>query len=794
MNTILLRKIVRDLRASLSQTIALVVIVALGVASFIALIGAYRDLDTSFERTYKELNFADVTFTVVSMPEDQLKDIDDVKGVRAVTGRLIFDTGIELPRQGDDSNRKQARARLIGVPKDHRPQVDDVFILKGRYLASVDQKSVLVESHFADVYGLQPGDTVRPIVNGRIIRFKVVGLAASPEYLIVSAGRQEIVPSASTFAVLFVPLPELRELTGARHSINDIAVTFNEGADRQKAIGDIKNRLRPYGLLTTTLRKDQPSNAALKLDVEGFREIAYIMPALILLVALASVYMLLSRQVLAQRSQIGIAKALGYANLPIVMGYLASAIIIGLIGSVLGFLAGIPLANTITLSYAGELGIPLVQTRLYPDVIAVSILLSLIVSALAGLGPAYGASKVAPVVAMHPDIAAVSTTGRISFLERLVPLPLWARLSTRSVFRVRRRAVSTVLGIIFSLTLVLIGWGLINSMAYMIHHNFNVVERWDEMAAFNSPVTTTTPLRRIEDIKGVRSAEAFMQLPGTVKANDQAADVLITGLPPSQKMHILQLPPGVSALQALADGKIVLNAAIAKKLEVERGDRVTVDSPLGDHRLIVGDTTTELMSAVAYISIDQVEKWADTAGPLYNIVYVKVDSDRADRIQTELYRLPGISSVKLVSTAEEDWQSLVGLFYALIGFIFLFAIVMAFALLFNAVTINTLERLREFATMRAMGTGMLKISLLILLEGFILWSIALAPGLALGWWSTVQVGKTFESDIFFFQVVIFRSSYILSAVGTLAVMILATFPAIRRIKRLNLADETRVID
>jgi len=238
----------------------------------------------------------------------------------------------------------------------------------------------------------------------------------------------------------------------------------------------------------------------------------------------------------------------------------------------------------------------------------------------------------------------------------------------------------------------------------------------------------------------------------------------------------------------------VLNAAIAKKLEVERGDRVTVDSPLGDHRLIVGDTTTELMSAVAYISIDQVEKWADTAGPLYNIVYVKVDSDRADRIQTELYRLPGISSVKLVSTAEEDWQSLVGLFYALIGFIFLFAIVMAFALLFNAVTINTLERLREFATMRAMGTGMLKISLLILLEGFILWSIALAPGLALGWWSTVQVGKTFESDIFFFQVVIFRSSYILSAVGTLAVMILATFPAIRRIKRLNLADETRVID
>jgi Fe2+ transport system protein B len=46
MNRLLL-KTLRDLRASLAQSIALIVIVMLGVACFAATVAAYRDLDTS---------------------------------------------------------------------------------------------------------------------------------------------------------------------------------------------------------------------------------------------------------------------------------------------------------------------------------------------------------------------------------------------------------------------------------------------------------------------------------------------------------------------------------------------------------------------------------------------------------------------------------------------------------------------------------------------------------------------------------------------------------------------------
>jgi putative ABC transport system permease protein len=118
---------------------------------------------------------------------------------------------------------------------------------------------------------------------------------------------------------------------------------------------------------------------------------------------------------------------------------------------------------------------------------------------------------------------------------------------------------------------------------------------------------------------------------------------------------------------------------------------------------------------------------------------------------------------------------------------------MAFALLFNAVTINAIERRREFATMRAMGTRVTTIGFLVMLENVFLWLVVLAPGLVLGWWAAMQMGALFTSDLFFFEIVIFPSSYVITAAGVLVTMMLATLPAVRRIKRLNLADETRVL-
>ncbi|HEX7102825.1 MAG TPA: FtsX-like permease family protein, partial [Nitrolancea sp.] len=166
---------------------------------------------------------------------------------------------------------------------------------------------------------------------------------------------------------------------------------------------------------------------------------------------------------------------------------------------------------------------------------------------------------------------------------------------------------------------------------------------------------------------------------------------------------------------------------------------------------------------------------------------------QAKQAQAALYNVPGVAAVQLKSVQQGDWQSLMGLFYTIIGTIMLFAVVMAFALLFNTMTVNVLEREREFATMRALGTGRGTIGLLLSTESVILWALATTPGWLLGYWVARQMGSAFQSDLFAFPVVVNPLTYLITALAVLLTMLLAALPALRRVTHLNLAEATRMV-
>ncbi|GBE57295.1 outer membrane-specific lipoprotein transporter subunit LolE [bacterium BMS3Abin01] len=787
----LLLKSRRDVRASLAQSIALIVIVALGITSLAALLGAYRDLSTSYNHTYDELRFADVTFSLAKGDASAVAAIKNIDGVEGVTGRLVLDSSLTLPPQAGTGD-EQVRSRLIGIPADSRPEVNDLLVEQGSYFQKGASSQALVETHFADFYKIAPGDKVTPIINGLETSLNVTGIVASPEYLIVSPSKQDILPSPRTFAVLFLPLADLQQLTGNRGVVNNIAVTFTAGADADTLTARIKDTLKPYVVTETTPRSNQPSFAALNLDLEGFREMAYIMPALILLVAAASVFILLSRMVRAQQPQIGVMKAIGYGNSAIALQYLAIAFFIGLIGSVLGVLGSFPLERWITGLYAGELGIPLVKTSVHYSLLITGVVVSVVITALAGLGPSLSVSRMAPAQAMHTDPASAQTKGRISFFEKLLPLPLWLKLSLRNVFRVRRRALSTALGVVFSFMLLLMSWGMITSINYMLDHNFQDVERWDVMAGFNKPQGEET-LKKIESLPGVTKAEPYLRLPVTLAANNKEQEIILTAIAPDQTLHVLDLGSDTTQKQALADGKIVLTTASAGMLDVREGDTVTITTSQGSRTLTVSALTDELMSAVAYISLAQLGRWTGQTTLIFNGVNVTTGPGQAQDVKNSLGRLPDNAGAQLKSGIRQDWQQLMNIYYAFMGVIMAFGIAMSFALLFNTMTINVLEQQRELATMRSVGASRGRIASILTYENIIIWLLALVPGLLLGYWITSRLAQTFNTDIFSMTVYISTIDYVITALGILAVMILAALPAIRRVNRINLAEATKIL-
>ncbi|MFZ2098168.1 MAG: FtsX-like permease family protein [Anaerolineales bacterium] len=788
---ILLLKTMRDLRASLAQSMALIVIVMLGVASYGASVAAYRDLGTSYQRTYDQLKLADVTFTVQAAPESAANDLRKIEGVQAVAARLVVDTGMEWT-QANGQTQEPIRARLISIPVGQHPEVDDVLLLKGKYPDTASGASVLLESHFSNYYHLIPGDTITPILNGQPTNFKIIGVVASPEYLVVSPSKQEILPSVRSFGVLFVPQSELQSQLGLVGTVNNFAVLLQPGANRTDVVNAAQALLAPYGLTDTTLQEDQPSNAALSADLGGFREIAYLMPLVILLVAAASVYLMLGRLVRAQTQQIGLMKAIGYTNRSVLWHYLLFALVIGVLGALLGALLGLPLGYAITKSYATELGIPIVASHFYPDLILEGVLLSLIATILAAIGPARGALRQSPAQAMRLDPANAQVKGRISVFERILHLPLWLRLPLRNVLRVRRRSLTTAMGIVFAYVLFLMVWGLTDSINYFFSNNYTVVEKWDVMALFDKPQSEAI-LSEIQNWQGVIKLEAIEQLPATPKANGHSEDILLTALDVSQTMHGFQLPAGDSAESILSEGQLILTNGMFNKLGLHQGDQVTLETPFGQQDFSLGPPSEEMMSAVGYISLTELQKRANSPQPIFNGVYLTINNIQAQQIKQELYQLPGAVSVQRKADLVADVQSYMILFYGIMAVMMVFALLMAFALLFNAMTISVLERKREFATMRTLGTGQRRIVLLLFVENLILWMFTLIPGLLLGYLTARGIGSSFNTDLFTFKIVIAPVSYVIAIAGILFTMLLATLPAIHRVNHLDLAEATKVL-
>jgi putative ABC transport system permease protein len=788
---ILLLKTLRDLRASLAQSIALIIIVMLGVASYGASVAAYRDLGTSYQRTYDQLKLADVTFSVQSAPEQVANELSKLNGVQAVTPRLIVDTGMEWT-QSNGQTHEPIRARLIGIPVGQHPAVDDVLVLNGKYPATGTGFSALLESHFANYYHLGPGDSITPILNGRTTNVNIIGVVASPEYLVVSPSKQEILPSVSSFGVLFVPQVELQNMLGLTGMVNNFALLIQPDANRSEVVNAAQALLAPYGLSDTTLQEDQPSTAALGADLGGFREMAYLMPLIILLVAAVSVYMMLGRLVRNQTQQIGLMKAIGYDNKAVLWHYLLFALVIGVLGALSGALLGLPLGYGITKSYATELGIPIVASRFYPDLILEGVLLSLVATVLAAIGPARGALRQSPAQAMRLDPAIAQVKGRTSSFERILHLPLWIRLPLRNILRVPRRSLTTALGIVFAYVLFLMVWGLTDSINYFFVNNYSVVEKWNVMALFDTPQEEGT-LNKIQAWQGVVKVEPIEQLPATLEANGHSEDILLTALNPSQTMHRFQLPEGESSESILQQGQLILTDGMIKKVGLHRGDQVILETPIGKQEFTLGSSSEEMMNSVGYISLSELQKRAASPQPIFNGIYLTINNSMAQQIKKELYQLPGAYSVQLKADLVADVQSYLILFYAIMGFMLVFALLMAFALLFNAMTVGVLERKREFATMRTLGTRRRRIALQLFIEDLILWIFTLIPGLLLGYLTARGIGSSFNTDLFTFNIVIAPASYAIAGAGILLTMLLATIPAIRRVNRLDLAEATKVL-
>jgi putative ABC transport system permease protein len=789
---ILFLKTWRDILARKGQFAALMMLVALGILSYVASQGGYLDLSASVVTASSELKLADFTVSVAGAPPGEMAAVARVPGVRAVEGRLIVETGLDV------GSSIQPLARLISVPSGHRPRVDDLRVESGRYLAAEGVGEALLHMKYAQDTGTKVGDTLLLRLGQERRRLKVVGIVSSAEYMYAISEKGSL-PTKGEFAPIWVYERDLADLFGRRDEVTNVAVLVDPKANVDAVIDGVEEELEPYRILETVKQVDQPSMFGINSEIQQLGIMSTWLPALILGISASSLFIALSRLVTSQRGQIGLMKALGYADWQVLLHYLCFSLVIAVVGSGVGILLGDWGARALAQEYVNLLGVPFMTHHVHPQVIGIAVMLSTLACVLAGIAPAWRSSRMAPANAMRSDPNLALAGGRRPLVERLfgwaLPKAFTFRIPLRNVFRARRRTLYTVLGIGFAMVLTVATRASFDSIDSLIKKVFTTGERWDVMAVYDRPFGGER-LNEVRTWSGVDKAQGALMVPVEFKSASGTHEGAITAMESGATFHGFDITAGGRAGDTLASGDLVASVGLARKLGVSVGDTVSVKTPYRDDRLTlrVGAISDEPLGAPGYLSLSKARELLGTSVVSYNVLYVNVGPTRAEAVKDDLFDLPGAVSVNVKTGMLGSLLQMMEFAYFYQGILYVFGWAMAFVVIYTTFTSNVLERTREIATMRTIGESNSRLAVMVTIENVMLAVVGIPLGVWLGMQAADAIFASFASEAYSLKASISWVSISSLTLATLGVLLISEVPAIRRIFKLDLAEATKVME
>lgn len=797
---VLLLKLVRDLWRDRWQYAAVSAMVVLGITFFGAAYMSYKNLETSYAYSYDRLRFEDFGIAFHAAPEHVVARVQRIPGVTAAEGRLVEDVVIELPGR----TAKKLVGRFIAVPVEQRPSVNDLRIVEGRYLLGRTAREILLEASFARYHKLRPGDQIDVVRGEGRARFRVAGVVQSAEYVFVVRSKQDIMPFPETFGVMFVSADVLRPLVGKVGLINEVRVTVSDPRRLPAIMREAARVLSPYRPEDPVPRQDQPSYQLLDQDLQGFRAYAILFPLLFLSVAASTVYTLLMRMVHLQRPVIGLLRAVGFTRRQVVVHYLLTSTLVGVLASVIGSVLGYLLSGAVTRWYATFLSVPYILIVPRWGTLLAGFVIGTGVCLVAGILPARAAAGVRPAEALRME---VPTAGRVVPLDRMIPglrkMPLSRRLPLRNLFRQPRRTVSTLFGVAAAIAVMMVAQGLWDSTEAAMDQFIGGVIKDDVRVEFLG-YQNRNLVNRVRSWPGVVWAEGTLEIPVEFAKGSRTYSALLVGLETGTRLQELETEDGRAV--SLEHAGMLFGQTLKAKLGVETGDMVVLTLPrsrTGERPVVkiarVAGFVWQPIGTIAYLPADRVRQLfrEELALPPTAIsgIRVKADLRYLGEIKTRLLDLPGAGAVQVLPDIRRMLDDLMALSHRFINIMFAFGTVLAFSITFNMVTVNVLERTSEVATMRTLGVSRWRIFGMITAENLLTAVVGVCLGLPLGralvegFFRAAQTEG--QTELFSMKVVVAPGTYIMAAVAVVLVVLLSQLPALVHVNRLDLARATK---
>lgn len=778
--SVLDRKLMRDLFRLWAQIIAVSLVMGCGVMIIILALGSTRSLEETRAAFYERSQFASVFASVTRAPLYLKTRISAIDGISTVELRIVKQAILDI-----EGMREPASGVAVSIPDYRLPDVNQLYLRRGRLPEPTRPREVAVVETFANAHGFIPGDSFQAVMNGQKRHLEITGIVLSPEY-IYAIGPGDMVPDERRFGVFFMSQKALSAIYDLDGAFNSAIATTRKGANLKNVVEELDTLLEPYGGTGAIERKDQTSHAFLDAELSQLKAMASVIPPVFLFISAFLVNIILSRLIALEREQIGLLKAVGYSNFGVGWHYSKLVIAICVIGIVVGSIAGTWLGRGMTRLYGEFFSFPYLVFSQGIDLYFIASLVT-IAAALAGAANAIWTTvKLPPAVAMRPPAPTRyrSLTGtRTSHLRLFSPLTIMA---LRHLIRWPLRSFLTIFGTSLSVGLLVTALFSFDSIDYMIDTIFFQTQRQDATLVFSGEVAPNA-LFSVEKLPGVLQAEGF-RTSAVVIRNGHLEKTLVLQSQPANGALTRILDVDEQPISPTSTG-LLLSERVAEQMQARPGDILEVELLSQQNRLehipVVG-VVQGMVGLTAYMGGDALDRTM-MIGPRLSGANIRIDASQLDALYDAVKETPGIASIALLGISREKFRDTIeeNILVSVMVYVTL-AIIITFGVIYNSARIQLSERARELASLRVFGFTRGEVSGVLLTELGIIVFLAQPLGWVLGYGLAYLVAEGFASDLFRIPLVVDHSTY---AISSFIVVTAAVFSALlvrRRIDRLDL--------
>ena len=376
-------------------TFAIVMGVAFVAGTYVFTDSIGKTFDNLFDDIYKGIDLTvrpnSETSIDDSFDEKYLEEVRNTKGVRLAEAGVGSDFVQFIDKNGEPIGGNGPPT--LGFSWTNDDALNVLFIKEGNGRPPEAPGEVVMDVNTAEQNGFQVNDLVKIQSFKPVEEFKIVGLS--------SFGQADSLAGAT---IASFELSEAQRFFDLEGKYSEISLKVEQGFKIADVQSNLQNNLPDELEIVTGQQQNQEQKDEINEGL-GFINIGLLAFAGIALFVGAYLIQNTFRIIVTQRlKELSLLRAIGATRRQIISSVVYEALIVGILASVIGILAGVGVASGIrAIANSAGLALPEGDLTVLPRTVIVALIIGVLVTVLSALLPAIKASRISPIEGLRDN-------------------------------------------------------------------------------------------------------------------------------------------------------------------------------------------------------------------------------------------------------------------------------------------------------------------------------------------------------------------------------------------------------